>query len=261
MLPTWYTYLVSATFGLIAGSFANVLVFRLPKERSVVWPASRCPKCRKAIRWYDNIPVLSYSMLLGKCRNCHKPISMRYPLIELLTALLFVAACAKHGFQIFLFFRDWPLITMLVAITFIDLEHRIIPDELSLGGLALGLLFSFFSFWSGYPTQYPSWLHAFSGAALGFGSFYFCAWLYFRLTGKVGMGGGDIKLLAMLGAFLGPSGVFTSIMISSITGSVVGIIFAVSQNKTKSGLLKTAIPYGPFLVLGGLYHYLFGSIL
>src|SRR4051812_41804093 len=129
-MPSWFTYAVSILFGLVTGSFLNVLIVRLPEKLSVVKPGSRCPNCRKPIAWYDNIPVLSYLILGGKCRFCEKKISLRYPVIELLTALLFVAARVHSGWSPLLILRDWPFLAMLVAIAFIDLEHRIIPDVL-----------------------------------------------------------------------------------------------------------------------------------
>ncbi|HAR41578.1 MAG TPA: prepilin peptidase [Bdellovibrionales bacterium] len=252
LYPTWFLYLATVLSGLLIGSFVNVLVVRLPHDLSVVRPRSRCPECEALIHWYDNIPVLSFLLLRGKCRNCGKPISARYPVIELLTMLLFLAAHVRFGWSPLLFVRDWPFLAILVAITFIDLEHRIIPDVLSLGGMALGLLTSFLM-----PSGF--WVVSISGAALGFGSFYLLAWVYEKFTGRMGMGGGDIKLLGMLGAFLGPQGVIASILISSVLGSLVGIGWALAKGEKE--IMKTSIPYGPFLVIGGLYYYLLGDIL
>ena len=255
--PTWFSYLVTACFGLIVGSFLNVVVARLPHGESVVTPRSRCPNCKAMIPWRDNIPVLSYMFLRGKCRHCKHPISMRYPVIELLTMILFVAARARFGWDLGLVIRDWPFVSLLVAITFIDLEHRIIPDPLSLGGLALGLASSFLP--ASVLPHGPGPLLSFLGAAIGFGVFYALAYLYERFSGQPGLGGGDVKLLAMLGAFVGPSGVFASILISSVLGSLIGISWAL-VNREKN-IMKTSIPYGPFLVIGGLYYYLLGDVL
>jgi leader peptidase (prepilin peptidase)/N-methyltransferase len=173
-------------------------------------------------------------------------------MIEFLTALLFLAVRMKFGWSVPLFIKHWPFVSILLAITFIDLEFRMIPDVLSLGGLALGLLTA----WIG---PYPGWLASLTGAALGFGIFYSLAWIYQKLNHRAGLGGGDIKLIAMLGAFLGPSGVFVTILISSVFGSLVGVLWAISSRQ--KDLMKFAIPFGPFLVLGALSYYLLGDLL
>jgi leader peptidase (prepilin peptidase)/N-methyltransferase len=251
-------------YGLIIGSFLNVVIGRLPKGESLVRPGSRCPNCKHAIRWYENIPVLSYIFLHGKCRSCKAKISFRYPVVELLTALLFLSAKLRFGWSYELVFRDFPFLSILIAVTFIDLDLRIIPDRLSLGGLAWGLLtsvvFSFFpSLGSGTAM---GWIPSFMGAAVGFGLFYSLAWIYYRLTGRSGLGGGDIKLLAMLGAYLGVGGVFTTILVSSVFGSLVGISWALLQRgKSGQSVMTVSIPYGPFLVVGGLYHYFLSDLI
>lgn len=250
--PVWLIHLMTVLIGLVVGSFVNVLVARVPKRKSVVRPGSHCPQCKKPIRWYDNIPVASFLLLRGRCRSCKKPISPRYVVIELLTAVLFLAMCVTFGLSPALFLRDWPFAALLVAITFIDLEHRIIPDRLSLTGIAFGILTSWLVPGFGFVP-------AIAGAALGFGIFYGFAWIYQAITGRAGMGGGDIKLLAMLGAFVGPTGVFTTILVSSLVGSVVGIAWALLARK--KNVLLTSIPYGPFLVIGGLYYYLLGHLI
>ena len=251
-MPNWLTYFASILIGLIFGSFANVVIFRLPQGQSLIHPGSRCTRCKKAVRWWDNIPVLSYLILRGKCRACHKPISFRYPVIELLTALLFVTCRVRFGWTPLLFFRDWPLMMLFVTVTFIDLEHQIIPDVLSLGGLGLGLA-------TGWAVPGLGWKSSFLGAFLGFSMFYGLAWSYQRIRKVSGLGGGDIKFLATIGAFLGPAGVVATIFISSLAGSVVGVGWALLAKKQK--LLRVAIPYGPFLVLGALYYYFLGDIL
>ena len=249
--PIWLTYVITLALGLIFGSFLNVVIGRLPEGLSVVSPGSRCPSCETPIKWYDNIPVLSYLLLMGKCRKCKTHISIRYPVVELLTMILFLAVRMKFGWNLALFLREWPFILLLVAITFIDLDHRIIPDPLSLGGLVLGLATCWLS-------QDPTPLQAVMGAAVGFGSFYALAWVYQVSTGRSGLGGGDIKLLAMLGAFVGPKGVFITVMVSSILGSVVGIVWAL-VNRRKN-IMKVSIPYGPFLVIGSLFYFLLGEM-
>lgn len=260
MIDAGITALV-AVFGLIIGSFLNVVIARLPEGRSIVRPGSACGGCGAPIRWHDNVPLLGFALLRGRCRACRAPISLRYPLVETITALLFVTSYLAQGLTPTLFLRDWPLLATLVAVTFIDLDHRIIPDPLSLGGLALALATSWLDPRLGLAGSA-------AGAAIGFGVFYFFAWAYLRLAGRSGLGGGDIKLLAMLGAFLGPSGVFCVILVSSVLGSVLGIAWAL-WNRRRSGdgsgaadaadVLGLAIPYGPFLVVGALYYYLLGD--
>lgn len=263
-----FDWALPATVGLIIGSFINVLIHRLPLRESIVFPGSHCPSCKTKIVWWDNIPVFSYLLLLGKCRKCKARISPRYPLVELLTAILFVAARATHGISLGLFVRDWPLISVLIAVTFIDLDHRIIPNVLSLPGTAFALATSFLDSRLGYEPLITFGLFAppmsdaltavirsAEGAAFGWGIFYGLAKIYELASGRVGLGGGDVKLLALIGAFLGPMGVVITVLVSSILGSVVGISWALITRK--KNLMTAAIPYGPFLVVGGLYYYLF----
>jgi leader peptidase (prepilin peptidase)/N-methyltransferase len=251
-LPIWFAICVSGVLGLLIGSFLNVVVARVPRGLSIVRPASQCPGCGQSIRWYDNFPVLSYLFLKGKCRTCKEPISIRYPVIEILTSIMFIAVQLRLGISWHLLFRDWPFVAILLAITFIDLEHGIIPDVLSLGGLILGLA-------TCWMVDTPGWLNSWLGAGIGFSAFYALAWIYYKISGRAGLGGGDIKLLAMLGAFVGPYGVLTTVLISSVFGSLVGIGWALATQK--KGLMKMSIPYGPFLVLGALYYYLLGDTL
>lgn len=250
-MPNGLSYLASMSIGLVIGSFLNVVIIRLPQGKSIVRPGSRCPHCQRSLSWYENIPLLSFLALRGRCRTCKTPLSIRYPIVELLTAILFLAMQLHTGWSMVLFLRAWPLGALLIAITFIDLEHRIIPDVLSIGGGLLGLATSFL-----IPGQ---WIPSFLGAVLGFGAFYGLAWTYQRVTGRSGLGGGDIKLLGMLGSFIGPSGVFATIFISSIAGSLVGMVWAlVVRDKN---VMKFSIPFGPFLVIGALYYYLLGETL
>ncbi len=240
----------SICMGLVVGSFLNVVVARLPHGKSVVHPRSGCPSCQHFISWYDNIPIISFLLLRGKCRHCHDKISFRYPMIELLTAVVFLAAEMKYDFTLALFVRHWPFVSILIAVTFIDLEHRIIPDALSLGGCLLGIATSWMPFEIG-------WRSSFVGFLFGFGAFYLLGLLYFKLRKRTGIGGGDVKLLGMMGTFLGLPGVFVTILLSSILGSLVGIVWAVASRRRN--LMKFAIPYGPFLVFGALCYYLLGD--
>jgi len=243
-------YLIFALFalitGLVVGSFLNVCICRLPKGESVVTPPSHCPRCDYRIRWYDNIPVLSYLLLRGKCRGCGMRISIQYPLVELLNGLLTLALFLRFGptpafLVLFLF------CSALVVITFIDLEHQIIPDEISLPGIVVGFICSFFL--SGH-----SWLNSLLGILLGGGSLLLVAYGYQWLTGKEGMGGGDIKLLAMMGAFLGWKSIPFIIFASSLVGSLIGITIMLVQKKDS----KLAIPFGPYLAFGAVLYIFYG---
>jgi leader peptidase (prepilin peptidase)/N-methyltransferase len=234
-------------FGAVVGSFLNVCIYRLPAEKSIVFPPSACPSCGNAIRWYDNIPIVSFLVLRAKCRACHAPISWRYPLVEALNGLLTLFLFLKFGFS-FAFLALFIFCSSLVVITFIDLDHQIIPDEISLPGIVLGFVFSFFLPWN-------SWLTSLCGILLGGGSLFLVAWGYEKLTGKEGMGGGDIKLLAMMGAFLGWRSVPFIIFTASLVGSVIGVSLMLIQKKDG----KLAIPFGPFLACGAVLYVFYGG--
>jgi leader peptidase (prepilin peptidase)/N-methyltransferase len=225
--------------GACVGSFLNVVIHRLPREESIVSPRSRCPGCGREIRAWENIPIVSFIVLGGKCAGCGGAISWRYPAVELLTATGFVAIFLLDGPGIPLL-RDLVFFSLLVPIVFIDIDHRIIPDELSLGGLAAGLLVSF--------LPGGDWKGSITGALLGGGILYATAVLYEKVRGAEGMGGGDIKLLAMIGAFVGWRGTLATIFVGSFLGAVGGIL---SMRKGGEGL-KTAIPFGPYLCVAAL---------
>ena len=248
--PVWLIQLFVVLLGLVVGSFTNVLIARIPAGESIAWPGSRCPKCHHPVGWRDNVPVLSWLLLRGRCRWCRLPISVRYPVVELLSALLYLAAYRKFGLSWLLFVRDLPFLTGLLAITFIDLDHRIIPNRLSLGLLVLGL---------GTAHWVPGLglAEAATGAAAGFLGFYFLAVGYARATGKMGLGGGDVKLLAAIGAFLGAWGVLGTVLVSSVVGSLVGIGWGLLSGRRN--VMGLAIPYGPFLVMGALCYFLLGG--
>ncbi|WP_300670462.1 A24 family peptidase [Desulfoluna sp.] len=234
-------------YGLCVGSFLNVCIYRVPLSRSIVRPGSSCPSCASPIRWYDNIPVLSFLILRGRCRNCRGQVSFRYPAIEMLTGCFALIALFAFGLSInalvhFIFF------SVLITLTFIDIDHRIIPDVISLPGIPLFFLLSL-----AVPTV--TWQESALGILAGGGSLWLVAWLYERVTGKAGMGGGDIKLLGMMGAFIGWQGVLFTIFFSSLTGSVIGLSIMLIQK----GNMKMAIPYGPFLAAGALTYTLCGS--
>ena len=241
-----YFYMVSFIFGAVVGSFLNVCICRMPKEESVVSPPSHCPRCDYRIRWYDNVPLVSYLLLRGKCRGCGTHISLQYPLVELLNGVLTLALFLKFGPSV-TFLALFLFCSALVVITFIDLEHQIIPDEISLSGIVIGFAFSFFLPWQ-------TWLNSLLGILLGGGSLLLVAYSYQWLTGKDGMGGGDIKLLAMMGAFLGWRSVLFIIFASSLIGSVVGITMMLVQKKDS----KLAIPFGPYLAFGAVLYIFYG---
>lgn len=233
-------------FGAIFGSFANVVIYRLPKGESVVKPGSHCYSCKKAVRWYDNIPIFSWFYLRGRCRHCGAKFSIRYPLVELLTAILFALSFHFVGWS-------WSLLEYvififgLVVCTFIDLDHMILPDEFTLSGIVIGLLGAALN-----PQR--EFMDALLGVLMGGGFLWGMAYVYYIFTKQEGMGGGDIKLLAWIGALLGWKAIPFVILSSAIIGSVVGLIAA---RKQKAGL-KTVIPFGPYLALGALL-YLFGG--
>ncbi|MBK5276673.1 MAG: prepilin peptidase [Desulfuromonadales bacterium] len=246
MTPDLIFPLFALVIGMLVGSFLNVCICRMPKNESVVFPPSHCPNCEYQIRWYDNIPVISYLLLKGKCRGCGTRISLQYPLVELLNGLLTLALFLRFGptpefLVLFLF------CSALVVITFIDLEHQIIPDEISLSGIVIGFICSFF-------LQGHFWLNSLLGILLGGGSLLFVAYAYQWLTGKEGMGGGDIKLLAMMGAFLGWKSIPFIIFCSSLVGSVIGISIMLVQKKDS----KLAIPFGPYLAFSAVLYVFYG---
>ena len=238
--------LFALILGMLVGSFLNVCICRLPKGESVVSPPSHCPRCDYRIRWYDNIPLVSYLLLWGKCRGCGSHISLQYPLVELLNGLLTLALFLRFG-PTLAFLVLFLFCSALVVITFIDLEHQIIPDEISLPGIVIGFICSFF-----LPNF--SWLNSLLGILLGGGSLLLVAYGYQWLTGKEGMGGGDIKLLAMMGAFLGWKSILFIIFASSLVGSAIGITIMLVQKKDS----KLAIPFGPYLAFGAVLYIFFG---
>ena len=234
-------YIVCFTFGAIVGSFLNVVILRLPdKTQSIVLPGSHCPKCDESLRWYDNIPLLSYMALGGKCRSCKTPISAQYPIIELCMALLSIALFKRFG-PSFAFIYYFPFLAALLVITFIDIQHQIIPDVISLPGILVGFSGSFF-------CSQLNWQQSALGILIGGGILYAIALGYYLLTKREGMGGGDIKLLAMIGAFLGWQSLLFVVFTSSLTGSIIGISSILLQGKDR----RTRIPFGPFLALSAM---------
>ncbi|NBV49825.1 prepilin peptidase [bacterium] len=237
----------SSLFGLLWGSFFNVCIFRLPEEKSIVWNRSHCRSCSTPLKWFHNIPILSFILLRGKCAFCGHRISIQYPLIEAVTAALFAGTWLHYGWSLAWIFYTY-FVSSLLVITVIDLRHMIIPDELSLTGILIGVLASFF-------VQHITWWESLLGAALGGGIFMAIAMGYEKFARQEGLGGGDIKLLAMIGAWLGYQSILVVIVISSALGSVVGLSLMLLRKKT----LKTAIPFGPFLALGAIVYLFWGE--
>jgi leader peptidase (prepilin peptidase) / N-methyltransferase len=237
---------IAFIFGSLVGSFLNVVILRLPEPgQSVVFPPSHCPSCQRRIKWFDNIPIISFILLKRRCRNCGQNISFQYPLVETAMALLSLALFHRFGLgSVYAIY--FPFVAALLAIIFIDIRHRIIPDVISLPGMALGFLFAFIN-------PLVSWQDSALGLILGGGSLYAVATGYYLLTRREGMGGGDIKLLAMIGAFLGWQSLPFVIFSSSLAGSIVGVAAMFKQQKGG----QTEIPYGPFLALGGLAYLFF----
>ncbi len=233
-------------FGLVIGSFLNVCIYRIPINKSVVYPPSSCPSCGNRIKWYDNIPVISYILLGGKCRYCKTKISFIYPSIELLTAILTVAIYIKFG----LTYQTVAFLVFTYALivgSFIDLKYYIIPDRISLGLIVVGLSLSYF-----LPVGIKG---SFIGAISGFVILYATAVLGQLLFKKEAMGGGDIKLLSGIGAFIGLKGVLFTLFFSSFLGSIIGILLIIFGKKD----LTSKLPFGPYLSLAAICYLFFGN--
>jgi leader peptidase (prepilin peptidase)/N-methyltransferase len=234
-------------FGAAVGSFLNVCIYRIPEGKSIVTPRSACPGCGHPIRAYDNIPILSYFLLGRKCRDCGAAISLRYVIVEFITGLISLALFLTYGLSLayavmFLFSAA------LLVITFIDLDHRIIPDTITLPGIPVFFLAGIFVFG-------VSWLDAILGMVIGGGFLYLVAIGYRLLRKMEGMGMGDVKLSAMLGAFFGWKSLIYIIFVSSFLGALIGITIIL----IKKGNMKYAIPYGPFLSVAALSYIFIGE--
>jgi len=244
-------------FGSIVGSFLNVCIHRMPKGESVVWPRSHCPKCQKRIPGYDNIPFISFLLLRGKCRFCQAKISLRYPLVELLTAFLMLALYIRFGLN-YEFFLYMVMLWGLIIATFVDIPHRIIPDEVSVGGMIIGLImvsitgFSFSPLKFNFSPMLKSGLGIITGGGIIYLTGVIFDLIYFKLLKRPAingetesMGGGDVKLLAMIGAFVGPQRALLTFFLAPFLGMVIGLVnLMVKKDHT--------IPYGPFLSLAAL---------
>ncbi|HFC97122.1 MAG TPA: prepilin peptidase [Thermosulfurimonas dismutans] len=234
--------LLAFLVGLCVGSFLNVVIYRLPRGLSIVAPRSFCPGCGRPLRWFENIPLLSFLWLRGRCRTCRKPISWRYPLVEGLCGVMAVYFLKNYGISIQAAI-PYLLTLLLIAASFIDLEHGIIPDQITLGGLLAGLGLSPFS-----PFLSPR--EALVGAFCGAGAFYLLGAYYFWIRGREGLGEGDYKLLAMIGGFLGPLNLIPIVFLASVWGLFITLLVALVRRERLSG--GKSLPFGPFLSLGAI---------
>lgn len=242
----WSLWVIVFALGAVIGSFLNVCIHRIPLGQSIIRPGSHCPACRAPIRAYDNIPILSFLFLRGCCRRCRKPISWRYPLVEALNGTGYLALLWQFGLS-------WAalvyalLYSSLLVVTFIDLDHQIIPDVITYPGIVIGIA-------AGYFLPVGLW-----GSIIGFfvggGLFYLVAELSYRILKQEGMGGGDIKLIAMIGAFLGWQQVLLTIFLASLTGAVVGLALMAAKGFGR----RMPIPFGPFLALGAVMALFWGG--
>ncbi len=248
--------LLAALFGLLIGSFLNVCIHRWPRDLSVVHPRSACVACEHQIAWYDNVPVISYIVLRGRCRNCGAAIHWRYPLVELLTAAAFAIFVHQNGLTI-VAAKYCVLSAILIALIFTDLETLILPDEFTIGGFVIGIAFAFFTpvpdstfrlisslfGWLPTPRVLSVW-EALVGALGPSGAIWFGGWLFEKLRHKEGLGFGDVKMLAMVGAFLGVSGTLLTIVVGALAGSIIGLLFIKLTGKDAA---TYPLPFGSFL--------------
>jgi len=241
------TAVIFFLYGLIIGSFLSVCIYRLPKKESIIFPRSQCPNCLQPIRWYDNIPLISYLLLRGRCRFCHNPISPLYPLVEGLNGTLFALLYLRYSisFQLFIYLL---LASGLLVLIFIDLRHRLLPNYLTLPGLGLGFLLSF-------VNPGVEWWDSLLGIALGGGLLLLVATAYYWWRKVEGMGMGDVKLMAMVGAFLGWKLTLMTIVLGSLLGSLVGLGLILKRGAD----FRTALPFGAFLGSAAIGSLLFGQ--
>ena len=272
-IPPVLIYIISGVFGAIIGSFLNVVIHRVPREESIVFPNSRCPSCGAAIAFYDNIPVLSYVVLGGRCRGCSIRISPRYPAVELLTAVLFVVVTWHDGISVALPF-DLIFMTAIVALVFIDAEHMILPDVITYPGMAFAVAARIAiplltktphfddvpSLMQGTLAGMPIWVvslvGAVIGALIGGGSLWLMGWTWEKLRGIEAMGLGDVKMMFMVGAYLGWRLTILTIFVGVLSGSLIGIVLMARQRERDMQML---LPFGVFLGLGSIAALLFGA--
>jgi leader peptidase (prepilin peptidase) / N-methyltransferase len=273
LVPPVVGYILAGIFGAIIGSFLNVVIHRLPHEESVVFPNSRCPSCGAVIKFYDNIPILSYVALRAKCRSCKEHISFRYPAVEVLTAALFVAVAWYDGMGVRLPF-DLVFVSALLALVFIDAEHMILPNAITYPGIVFAVVARIVipfltriphfddlpSLLNGPFEGWPIWAASLGGAVIGAlvggGSLWLMGWIWEKLRGVEAMGLGDVKMMFMVGAYLGWRLTIFTIFIGVLTGSIVGVLLMARQRERNMQML---LPFGIFLGLGAIASVLFGS--
>jgi len=239
-MPTWLELLTIAVFGLCIGSFLNVCAYRLPLGESVVHPRSRCTSCGRMLSWFDNLPVVIWVALRGRCRTCGEPVSWMYPAVEIVTALVFAVTYLTYGLTLLSLVRvifGCALIVLFVT----DLQHKILPNVITLPGIVIGFVCSIF-----LP---PGWVSSLIGILVGGGVLFAIAEVYYRVRGQEGLGMGDVKLLGMIGAFLGWKLVLLTLVFASFTGSLAGGMLIASGR----GGMKYALPFGTFLAVGALF--------
>ncbi len=245
-IPQWVWLLYAALFGAVVGSFLNVVIYRLPLGQSIVTPPSKCPRCGYRLRWFDNVPIFGWLLLKGRCRNCQSPISVQYPAVELITAVVFVLVVWLTPPGPLLATR-LLLVCILIVLFGIDLEHQILPNSITLPGIVAGLLLS--------TIAPPGLRDALIGVVLGAAILYAIAWGYYLWRREEGLGMGDVKMLAMIGAFLGWKAVLVTLVLSSFSGAVIGVALIASRR----GDMKLALPFGTFLAIGALVAMLAGE--
>lgn len=236
----WLLPAFAVLFGLLWGSFLNVVIFRVPRGLSLVSPRSRCPSCAKPVAAYDNIPLLSYLFLGGRCRYCRTPISVRYPFIEAVVGAASLMSFHRHGISLG-YAAELAFVAAMVALIFIDLDHQILPNSITLPGMALGLALA-------GPRAEVSLVDALLGALLGGGLLFLVAEVYFRLRKIEGLGMGDVKMMGMVGAFVGWKGVLLTLFLGSLSGTLVGLVVMAASK----GDLRTKLPFGTFLGMGAI---------
>jgi len=244
--------------GAMIGSFLNVVIHRYPREESIVFPPSHCPACDAPIRWFDNVPLLSFAILLGRCRACRQPISWRYPLVELANALFYLAIFLHTGPQIAFPFLA-AVVSMLIVLIYIDAEIQILPDVIDVPGIVIGLAVGALGLYASAPMLIlsESWLDAALGALLGASILLVIIGLYWLVRRVEGMGQGDVKMLAMIGALLGWRAVPAVLLVASISGALIGVPVALRSRRG----MQLALPFGVFLGFGALVVLFFGHTL
>jgi leader peptidase (prepilin peptidase)/N-methyltransferase len=241
------TIIAAFIIGLVIGSFLNVCIYRIPEGKSIISPPSHCPNCGERIKWYDNIPVISYLLLRGKCRNCGSPISIQYPLVELLTGFLTAAVVYKFGLTLTALYYA-VFIWSLIVISLIDIKTMLVPVKLCYFTMLFGILLSPF-------IPQITFKDSVLGASFGAGIILFIIETYYVITGKEGMGYGDANIMAVVGAFLGWKNILVTLFFASLVGAVIGIVLMATKGKN----FKSALPFGPFISIGAVIALFFGN--